>query len=82
VSRRRFRRAAWSFALAAAAVLVSGCDGGGADTANFNAFVKSQLATTSETREPVALDGIVFTAKPGDDDPTAFDDVLGVASGG
>jgi hypothetical protein len=79
---RRVRRVGLAALLVATAGLGTGCGDDGAEPVNFNAFVKAQLLTQSETAEPVDVNALVFQAAPGDDDPAAFDDVLGVDSGG
>lgn len=59
-----------------------GSDGGGEDMpppddgkTDFTAFVKNQLAATSETTEPVAINDIDFEFTD-NQNPNAYDDVL------
>lgn len=79
---RRVRRLGLAALLFATAGLGAGCGDDGDGSVNFNAFVKAQLASTSETAAPVDVNAVAFSVAPGDDDPAAFDDVLGVDSGG
>lgn len=54
-------------------------DGGGTTpptTVSFTAFVHTQLAATSETTQPADVNGVDFTF-PDDNNPAAFDDVVG-----
>jgi hypothetical protein len=75
--RRRFARGAAG--VAALVLLLSGCDGGDGGTVNFNAFVKSQINAPSETKEPVDVNALTFTSRPGDDAESAFDSIVGPA---
>lgn len=59
------------------ALFLAGCsddDDGGAAATDFDAFVTDVVVNgTSETAEPVEIDGVAFAF---DEDPAAFDDVL------
>ena len=50
--------------------------GGGTPPTDFTAFVKDLLANTSDTADPVDVNGLVLENLD-NEDPTAFDDVLG-----
>lgn len=54
----------------------AGDDGGGATPTDFTAFVKDLFDQTSDTTDPVDTNGVVFE-NTDDQDPTAFDDLLG-----
>ena len=72
------------------AAALAGCGGGSSNstvvtpppppppptTTNFTTFVHAELAQTSDATEPEDVNDVMFTF-PDDDDPTAFDDVLG-----
>ena len=72
------------------AAALAGCGGGSSNstvtvpppppppptTTSFTTFVHTELAQTSETTEPEDVNGVTFTF-PDDDNPAAFDDVLG-----
>jgi hypothetical protein len=70
------RRAAAALALACCALC--GCRNGGGDDApaatDFAAFVRDLVDSTSESAEPVPLNGRSFAFS---EDPTAFDGLLG-----
>lgn len=76
---------------AAMALVLGGCGGGNSNsptppppviapppplTTSFTSFVHTQLAATSETSQPVDVNGVTFSF-PDDDNPAAFNDVLG-----
>ena len=48
-------------------------------TTSFTDFVHAQLTATSDTSDPVDVNGIDFTF-PDDDNPNAFNDVLGITT--
>ena len=59
--------------IALACVTLAACGGGGNDDpapANFTGFVQGVVTTTSETAEPISLEGREFTFS---EDPAAFD---------
>jgi len=72
------------------AAALAGCGGGSSNstvtvppppppppaTTSFTTFVHTELAQTSETTEPEDINEVTFTF-PDDDNPAAFDDVLG-----
>ena len=77
---------------AAVALVLGGCGGGNSNssmppppvitpppppvTTSLTSFVHTQLAATSETSQPVDVNGVTFSF-PDDDNPAAFNDVLG-----
>ncbi|MGH8171497.1 MAG: hypothetical protein ACREPX_00025 [Rhodanobacteraceae bacterium] len=77
-------------AIALFAAVLAGCGGSNSNssvtppppppppptTTSFTTFVHTELAQTSNASEPENVNDVMFTF-PDDDDPTAFDDVLG-----
>lgn len=62
-----------SLAIGLACAALTACGGGGNDDpapANFTSFVQGVVTTTSETAEPISLEGRDFTFS---EDPAAFD---------
>lgn len=72
------------------AAALAGCGGGSSNstvtvppppppppaTTSFTSFVHTELAQTSESTEPEDVNDVMFTF-PDEDNPAAFDDVLG-----